>query len=80
MDELLPVSQGSSQWFHLGLTLVDSLDTLQLMGLEKEYSEARTWVDSHLQVKPCFASPLIVAAKKMACWTHDYPCQASESS
>ena len=29
---------------NLGLTLVDSLDTLLLMGMEKEFLEARDWV------------------------------------
>ena len=31
-DELLPVSKRSSEWFKLGLTLVDSLDTMLIMG------------------------------------------------
>ena len=51
-DELLPVSQHYNEWFDLGLTLVDSLDTLWLMGLEKEFKEARDWVESSLDVSP----------------------------
>jgi mannosyl-oligosaccharide alpha-1,2-mannosidase len=32
----------------LGLTIVDSLDTMLVMGLESEYNEAREWVANHL--------------------------------
>jgi mannosyl-oligosaccharide alpha-1,2-mannosidase len=49
-DELLPVSKKHSEWFHLGLTLVDSLDTMMLMGLEEEYNEARDWVAHSLDL------------------------------
>ena len=48
MDELLPVSRGSGEWFNLGLTLVDSLDTLALMGLAEEHAAAREWVRASL--------------------------------
>ena len=47
-DELLPHSQQSNRWFGLGLTLIDSLDTLQMMGLETELGEAREWVGRNL--------------------------------
>ena len=43
-DLLLPLSKDSEEWVNLGLTLVDSLDTLLLMGMEKEFLEARDWV------------------------------------
>ena len=36
-DELKPLSKQSSMWFNLGLTLVDSLDTLLIMGLRDEF-------------------------------------------
>ncbi|KAK9829091.1 hypothetical protein WJX72_003851 [[Myrmecia] bisecta] len=49
-DELLPVSGSSSEWFNLGLTLVDSLDTLLLLGMEEEYQDAREWVATKLQL------------------------------
>lgn len=39
-------------WFNLGLTLVDSLDTLLIMGLRDEFLEARNWVESSLAVNP----------------------------
>ena len=49
-DELKPVSQGSNDWFNLGLTLVDSLDTMWLMGLEREFQEATEWVQSEMNI------------------------------
>ncbi|KAJ8985174.1 hypothetical protein NQ317_012827 [Molorchus minor] len=53
-DNLKPISEGYHDWFGLGLTIVDSLDTIFIMGLKEgffeflEYSEARDWVDKHL--------------------------------
>lgn len=35
-------------WFKLGLTIVDSIDTLLLAGLHEEYAQARHWVANHL--------------------------------
>lgn len=34
-DELKPVSRSFSEWFGLGLTLIDSLDTMWILGLKK---------------------------------------------
>lgn len=45
-DELLPISKRGGTWFNLGLTLVDSLDTLWMMDLKKEFLKARNWVAS----------------------------------
>lgn len=47
-DELLPISKTSNEWFNLGLTLVDSLDTMWLMGLSEEFAEAREWVEKEM--------------------------------
>lgn len=47
-DHLKPISEGYHDWFGLGLTIVDSLDTMYMMGLKEEYTEARNWVDKHL--------------------------------
>lgn len=48
-DELRPLSKSHrDNWGHIGLTLVDSLDTLWLMGLRKEFDEAVAWVHAHL--------------------------------
>ena len=32
-DELLPLSRSPSPWFGLGLTIVDSIDTLYIMNM-----------------------------------------------
>ncbi|CAF0903570.1 unnamed protein product [Brachionus calyciflorus] len=47
-DELKPISKTSSSWFNLGLTIVDSLDTIYIMNLQDEFKEARDWVESKL--------------------------------
>ena len=47
-DELKPMSRTYSEWFMLGLTIVDSLDTLWLMNMMKEYKDAREWVANEL--------------------------------
>ncbi|CAG5127693.1 unnamed protein product [Candidula unifasciata] len=47
-DELHPISKSSSEWFGTGLTLVDSLDTMVIMGLKDEYEEAKQWVEQNL--------------------------------
>jgi hypothetical protein len=47
-DHLLPVSGGSSEFFDdahpVGLTIVEALDTLYLMGLDAELAEGVAWV------------------------------------
>ncbi|KAF7648053.1 hypothetical protein LDENG_00162660 [Lucifuga dentata] len=47
-DELKPISKSFGEWFGLGLTLLDSLDTMWIMGLKEEFEEARTWVEKEL--------------------------------
>ncbi|XP_068167597.1 mannosidase, alpha, class 1B, member 1b [Antennarius striatus] len=47
-DELRPLSKSYSEWFSLGLTLIDSLDTMWIMGLKEEFEEAKAWVASEL--------------------------------
>jgi len=34
-DELAPVSKSHTEWFGLGLTIVDSLDTMYIMGFKE---------------------------------------------
>lgn len=51
-DELKPLSNTTSTWFELGLTLVDSLDTLWLAGLRQEYEEAIQWVKTSFNPGP----------------------------
>ncbi|KAJ8413840.1 hypothetical protein AAFF_G00064380 [Aldrovandia affinis] len=47
-DELKPVSKSYGEWFNLGLTLIDALDTMWIMGLKEEFEEAKTWVATEL--------------------------------
>ncbi|XP_076614682.1 endoplasmic reticulum mannosyl-oligosaccharide 1,2-alpha-mannosidase [Chaetodon auriga] len=47
-DELKPISKSFGEWFGLGLTLIDSLDTMWIMGLKEEFAEARNWVEKEL--------------------------------
>ena len=34
-DELRPISKSYSEWFGLGLTLIDALDTMWILGLKE---------------------------------------------
>uniref|UniRef100_A0A8C2HK21 alpha-1,2-Mannosidase n=1 Tax=Cyprinus carpio TaxID=7962 RepID=A0A8C2HK21_CYPCA len=43
-DELKPISKSHGEWFGLGLTLIDALDTMWILGLKEEFAEAREWV------------------------------------
>lgn len=39
-DELRPLSKSYSEWFGLGLTLIDALDTMWILQLKEEFEEA----------------------------------------
>ncbi|XP_076662021.1 alpha-Mannosidase class I b [Halictus rubicundus] len=47
-DTVKPISRKYHEWFGLGLTIVDSLDTMYIMGLNNEFLEAKAWVDKSL--------------------------------
>lgn len=47
-DNLKPISASYQEWFGLGLTIVDALDTMYIMGLNAEFAEARAWVEESL--------------------------------
>mmetsp|Transcript_13146 Transcript_13146/g.24231 ORF Transcript_13146/g.24231 Transcript_13146/m.24231 type:complete len:914 (-) Transcript_13146:51-2792(-) len=48
-DELMPVTGvGKDTWGGMGMTLVDSLDTLWLLGFAPEFKRAVAWVEEHL--------------------------------
>ncbi|XP_028664662.2 mannosidase, alpha, class 1B, member 1b [Erpetoichthys calabaricus] len=47
-DELKPISKSYSEWFGLGLTLIDALDTMWILGLKEEFEDARQWVSTEL--------------------------------
>ena len=47
-DELRPSSNTGMDWLGLGATIVDSLDTLWIMGMKDEFAAARDWVANDL--------------------------------
>jgi len=47
-DHLKPISRSHQTWFNLGLTLIDSLDTMIVMNLKEEFKEAQGWVKDNL--------------------------------
>uniref|UniRef100_UPI00398EBCF9 endoplasmic reticulum mannosyl-oligosaccharide 1,2-alpha-mannosidase-like isoform X2 n=1 Tax=Pristiophorus japonicus TaxID=55135 RepID=UPI00398EBCF9 len=49
-DELKPISKTYSEWFGLGLTLVDALDTMWILGQKEEFEEAKKWVINELNL------------------------------
>ncbi|XP_014241957.1 endoplasmic reticulum mannosyl-oligosaccharide 1,2-alpha-mannosidase isoform X1 [Cimex lectularius] len=49
-DHLKPISHKPHDWFKLGLSIVDSLDTMYLMNLKEELAEARNWVENDMNM------------------------------
>ena len=47
-DELKPVSRGRTDWVGLGLTIIDSLASLYLAGLNAALEHALSWVRTSL--------------------------------
>ncbi|XP_026500859.1 endoplasmic reticulum mannosyl-oligosaccharide 1,2-alpha-mannosidase [Vanessa tameamea] len=47
-DNLKPVSGMAYDWFSLGLTIVDSLDTAYIMGCNEEFEEGKQWIKNEL--------------------------------
>lgn len=47
-DEFVPTTNECEHWFNVGLTVLDSLDTLLLMRLKSEYDASRAWAASSL--------------------------------
>ena len=62
-DEFHPQSETGSEWFGLGLTIIDSLDTLMIMGLTEEVAACRAWIAKDIkmdQVRPdCHACSIM---------------------
>ena len=50
-DELLPLAKKGRDIFGLGLTIVDSLDTLWLMGLTEDFNKAKQWVAKNMSIE-----------------------------
>lgn len=48
-DELNPLTLTCFSWLRQGLTIVDSIDTLIIMGLKDEYNHAREWIETSLR-------------------------------
>lgn len=50
-DEYHPISKNGSNLTEaggIGYTVVDSIDSLLILGLDEEYQRARTWVETKL--------------------------------
>nr|CAB3263605.1 endoplasmic reticulum mannosyl-oligosaccharide 1,2-alpha-mannosidase-like [Phallusia mammillata] len=43
-DHAHPISKTHDDWFGIGLTLIDAIDTMYIMGLEEEYADVRDFV------------------------------------
>jgi len=48
-DELRPVSRRGHNWLGQGGTIIDSMDTLIIMGFDEDYKAARDWVVNELR-------------------------------
>lgn len=48
-DDFHPNSKHGSDWFGISLMIVDSLDTIWLMGLKDEFQEGQRWVEKNLR-------------------------------
>ncbi len=59
-DELNTQTHSPRHWFGLGITIVDSLDTLLIMGLNEEFQQGRQWVVNHLDM----AQPHVSVSKQ----------------
>eukprot|EP00887_Chlorella_sp_A99_P003907 scaffold11.g3907.t1 len=54
-DELCPLTKrGKNSFGGLGATVLDSMDTLLMMGLEEEYARAATWVKTRMPLNASF--------------------------
>lgn len=50
-DELLPLTKaGLDNNGHVGMTLVESLDTLWLLDMKDEFDEAVNWITSYMEI------------------------------
>lgn len=52
-DELYPETRRAGNGWHVGLTIVDGLDTLYLLGMDDEFKEAKEWVRDKLDFSRC---------------------------
>lgn len=47
-DELVPIGSKCHNWVGMGLTIIDAVDTMYIMGLKDMLSEARQWMKESL--------------------------------
>lgn len=47
-DHLRPLTKTKQNWFNIGLTILDSLDTLMILGMDRELADALEWVENTL--------------------------------
>ena len=51
----------------MGATIVDSLDTLYIMGMTEEFTKAKKWVEANLDM-----SKMVNTARVVFIWTRYY--------
>ena len=51
-DHLLPISQTGSEWFGVGLTILDTLDTALIMGQLDIYEKCKLWISTEFKIRP----------------------------
>jgi len=51
-DELWPIGKKCHNWVNMGLTTIDSLDTLWIMGYKDEFYKAVDWIKKSLNLSP----------------------------
>jgi len=51
-DELWPIGKKCHNWVNMGLTTIDTLDTLWLMGYKEEFHKAVDWIRTSLNITP----------------------------
>lgn len=58
-DELKPISKTHSEWFGLGLTMIDALDTMWILGLKDGKSRNVVMSEDRFYYKPVYAVNLV---------------------
>lgn len=68
-DELLPNSLKKKEWLGLGLSIIDSIDTLWIMSETNYYIDARNWIKYNLKFNNIFtnSSPISVFESVIRC-------------
>jgi len=56
-DQVHPKRGKPNTWFNLGLSIVETMDTLWLLGFRQEFDEAQRWVEEHLTFERAKTKP-----------------------